>query len=273
MEHLDPTLLALAALGEELDEDGRRHLRACSQCAAEVTGLSRIAETARSEDAIRLESPEPEVWERVHQDLGLSARLAADPLNFDAGRDSSADADPSAGTDMAGPSGAVSTLGASRTGGGRRGAAAQRSPLWLAAAAAAGILIGGGTVWGISQQAQDRAREVLAETRLEPLPGYESSGKVTVTEGARGLRTLSVTAQEGQAPGYREVWLISEDLKQMYSLGVLAGEEGTFAIPEGVALSQFPIIDISNEPTDGNPEHSGDSVLRGTLPAAAGNVR
>jgi hypothetical protein len=36
-------------------------------------------------------------------------------------------------------------------------------------------------------------------------------------------------------------------------------------IPDGVDVSSYPIIDISVQ-QPGNPEHSGDSVLHGTIP-------
>lgn len=284
MKHLDPTVLALAALGEELDDDGRRHLLECGECAAEVEALSRVTATARSgssaQSSTRLEPPESEVWSRIHRELELPAALAADPLHDDggtahdddgtvqddrgtAGRGSSGGSGgsgegPGLGGGEAGSSGSVSYLAA-------RNSSKRRVNLWLAAAAAAGIVVGGGAVWGLSQWTQDAERDVVAQTELEPLPGYETSGEVRVTSGDQGVRTLVVTAQDAQTDGFREVWLISEDLEQMYSLGVLAGNEGTFAIPEGVELSQFPIVDISDEPTDGNPEHSGVSVLRGSL--------
>jgi hypothetical protein len=40
---------------------------------------------------------------------------------------------------------------------------------------------------------------------------------------------------------------------------------GRFVIPPGVATDSFPIVDLSIEPADGVPTHSGKSVLRGEL--------
>lgn len=54
---------------------------------------------------------------------------------------------------------------------------------------------------------------------------------------------------------------------QKYSRGMLSSDKGGFASLESVELSQAPLIDISAERTDGDPEHSGNSILRGTLPA------
>ena len=65
------------------------------------------------------------------------------------------------------------------------------------------------------------------------------------------------------------MWLINSDGKRMYSLGVLpATGSGTYPLPGllGDGLEGFTIVDVSIEPYDGNPEHSRDSQVRGTLP-------
>jgi len=59
-----------------------------------------------------------------------------------------------------------------------------------------------------------------------------------------------------------ELWVINGDVTDMHSLGVLMSS-GRFALPDGVDPEDFPIIDISVEPFDGNPAHSGQSTLRG----------
>ena len=65
--------------------------------------------------------------------------------------------------------------------------------------------------------------------------------------------------------GYEEVWLISSDLKRLISIGVLSGQQGRFDIPADVNLKEYPIVDVSDEKLDGDPAHSGDSIVRGTL--------
>jgi hypothetical protein len=51
----------------------------------------------------------------------------------------------------------------------------------------------------------------------------------------------------------------------MVPVGVLNGSTGRFTVPAGVNLTDYPVVDVSLEPLDGNPAHSGTSVLRGTL--------
>ena len=36
-------------------------------------------------------------------------------------------------------------------------------------------------------------------------------------------------------------------------------------LPADLDLAEFPLVDVSVEPLDGNPTHSGDSVARGEL--------
>lgn len=64
--------------------------------------------------------------------------------------------------------------------------------------------------------------------------------------------------------GFYEVWLIDENVEGMISLGVLTAD-GRVNVPDTVDPAAFPVVDISVEPLDGDPNHSGQSVLRGVL--------
>lgn len=76
--------------------------------------------------------------------------------------------------------------------------------------------------------------------------------------------TVTLTAPDA-SDGYREVWLISSDASRLVSLGVLRGTDGSFTIPDGLDLGTFDLVDVSEEPYDGDPGHSGDSIVRGQL--------
>ncbi|MFT4988484.1 MAG: anti-sigma-K factor RskA [Acidimicrobiales bacterium] len=65
--------------------------------------------------------------------------------------------------------------------------------------------------------------------------------------------------------GDLELWVINSDVSDMYSLGNVTASNGRFALPPGVTSNDFPIVDISIEPDDGNETHSGQSVLRGVF--------
>ncbi len=61
-----------------------------------------------------------------------------------------------------------------------------------------------------------------------------------------------------------ELWVINADVSDMHSLGFVT-ESARFDLPDGVSATDFPIVDISIEPRDGDASHSGQSVLRGVL--------
>jgi hypothetical protein len=74
-----------------------------------------------------------------------------------------------------------------------------------------------------------------------------------------------VQLDKTEASGYQEVWLIAPDLSRLVSLGIMNSSSGRFDVPAGLDLSGYPIVDISDEPLDGNPAHSSVSIVRGTL--------
>ena len=79
-------------------------------------------------------------------------------------------------------------------------------------------------------------------------------------------RSRCVWRPKGLDPddGYLELWLIDPTVTRLVSLGPLR-TDGIYDIPAGVDPAAFPIVDVSVEPVDGDPTHSGDSVLRGEL--------
>ncbi|MEM7276253.1 MAG: anti-sigma factor [Actinomycetota bacterium] len=65
-----------------------------------------------------------------------------------------------------------------------------------------------------------------------------------------------------------ELWLLDlegDEVEALESLGLVQSEDGTFTVPAGIDLSEYSVVDVSIEPDDGDPTHSGNSVLRGGL--------
>ena len=139
----------------------------------------------------------------------------------------------------------------------------------LAVAAAVVVLVGGVgvTLWAL----QPAPVTLLASATLDAFPAWVgSTGSAVVEQTAAGARFVDVTFQAPATEGgFREVWLISSDTSQLVSLGVVRGDTGRFTIPDGLDLTRYDLVDISEEPIDGSPEHSGDSILRGQLRSAA----
>ena len=263
MEHVDPELLAMTALGEPVTDDAdRRHLAGCAECAAEVSSLVAVVATGRSvTDADVLVAPPAAVWDRIRAELALSVTaetvaaetVAAEPVVIQTVVTQTA----------VGPTPAATTL--SPVVPLRR----RRTP-WLAAAAAAGLIVGGvgGAWWASGDRAGPAQPAVVAQAALEPLPGWDASGTALVEKQADGARVLVVTLEGGaQAGDFREVWLIDRDVQRLVSLGVLEGSGGRFTVPAGLDLTDFAVVDVSQEPFDGVPAHSGDSIVRGILGA------
>ena len=108
---------------------------------------------------------------------------------------------------------------------------------------------------------------VLASASLAAFPDWpDASGTAVVEEAADGSRVVRVELDVPEShDGYTEVWLISSDATRLISLGTVEGSSGTFSIPAGVDLSIYDLVDVSAEPIDGDPTHSGDSIVRGQL--------
>ena len=271
MPHLDPEELSLLALYDDWDDGGsREHLRVCPECAADFAALRRAVEAVKTTpDAGSLERPGPHVWAGIHRELGLSESVQEDPL----ARAGQATAVPQAAAERQAAEGREETSGGQAasepvslqdragTRPARRRTTAwwQRPGTWMAAAAAA-VLVTAGAVWSLNQ-----APRPLAEADLTPLAQFSAAGSAKVVKAADGSRALEIKLSKDEAKGYQEVWLIAPDLSRLVSLGVMNSESGTFQLPAGLELSEYPIVDVSDEPVDGNPAHSSVSIARGTL--------
>jgi hypothetical protein len=130
---------------------------------------------------------------------------------------------------------------------------------WLLAAAAALVVVVAGGVWF------SRAQEptVLASAELELL-GDSGSGQAQLIDDDGTLQLRVDTADLADPDGFVEVWVIDEEVSKLVSLGPQR-PDGLYDLPEGLDPEAFPIVDLSFEPLDGDPQHSGDSVLRGQL--------
>lgn len=143
---------------------------------------------------------------------------------------------------------------------------AEADRLWfsrpLLVAAAVLVVVG---IVGAFLVSSDSA-EVLAETSLTD-DGLEVSTPATAQafyacdDGVCSIE-IDLTAVPEAQDGVLELWASNADITELHSLGTIT-QSGTFELPEGVGWKDFPIVDISVEPTDGDPAHSGQSVLRG----------
>jgi hypothetical protein len=216
----------------------------------EYARLAALARTMREDDFV-LEEPPGDLWSRIEQRVAaLEPADVAVPDNEI----------PAAG-EIA-PSGEITPPVE---------LAARRRRRWTRpalAAAAAVAVIGGVTAVVVSRD--DEPNEIavvdLSNAGLDPR-GQDSHGTATVIRLDDGRYALDVDVADlpSDADGFFELWVIDPNVEGMVSLGPL--HNGRVVLPSGVDPQAFPIVDISIEPVDGVPTHSGDSILRGQIQA------
>lgn len=228
MPHPTEDDLALLALGEPAPSVAA-HVAGCAACSGEVQALAATVLTARSADLDALPAPPSSVWDRVLDELGIE-----EP-----------------------PAGSVQPQRSRRSV--RRLLLAGGAALTAAAAAGVVLLSGGGT---------PAAPPEGASAPLLALGEADATGRVVLSASPERRALLVDTAGLPPADGIYEVWLLDVESDRLVALGALDDSgSGWMTVPTGVDVSDYPQVDISLEPDDGDPTHSGNSVLRGDLPA------
>lgn len=247
MQHCDPDVLALRAVGEPAgDARDDRHLSACPQCQAELDELTAVVATAREVQPEDRPVPAPaDIWRAVAAETGANSG------------DASATAGPPAADADVAADGAVALAE-------RRGR--RRSWALAAVAAAVGVLVGSVGAALVLRPAPEPGQQLVASAVLDPLNGSSAHGAARVTQGVDGdVVTVDVAGLPAPA-GYYEVWLLDASATRLVALGTLSpGRPGVFPLPTGVSVTEYPVVDVSLEPVDGDPGHSADSKVRGTL--------
>ena len=236
MKHPDPDALAGLVLHPGgVDPDVRAHAEECPECAALVQRLARVRSSAASAD--ELVDPPARVRDRVLAEIADAPRVIP----------------------LAPPPAPRHTR--------------RKVPAWAAGLVAALALVTGlglGRLMVAEPESQPQpapeAAAVVAATGLTPLDGDADRGTARAVRTGDAV-TLEVSARDlGDPSGFLEVWLINVDGTRMVALGVLGqGDAGDFRVPRGLLDEGYRIVDISAEPDDGDPTHSGVSLARGTL--------
>lgn len=246
MAHLTDEQFALLTLdgAAALPPDAAAHLESCDRCRDEHTAY--LAVDAALRDPIELERPSEDVWARI------AAELDSEPVDLSSRR----------GPTAAEPPGEIAPVVPLRPGGSAEGRWIRR----LAFAAAASFALGAGSTVVLGQLlTRPSAPEVIQSIGLEPLPGWSEEGTATLQSSNGGTVLVIDMPQPAMDDGFREVWLIDRNVERLVSLGTMTGDRGEFTIPEGLDLDEYVIVDVSREHFDGDPTHSGDSIVRGAL--------
>ncbi len=89
-------------------------------------------------------------------------------------------------------------------------------------------------------------------------------------DGRHSIEFVDTSLPSPEAGADLEVWLIRPDdegnVADLVSLGVVdPADPGSLDVPEDYDPGAYFVVDISVEPRDGDPTHSGRSILRGPL--------
>ncbi len=255
--------LVLLATGHPVPAEVSTHVETCPRCAHELAALRAVSELLR--DPVDLVAAPAGLWDKVAAEIDRDedGRPVLTVLDGAVADDATPPAPPRgvvAPLPDPVPAPAVAPVRPRR----RRVAGG-----WLVAAAAAGVVVGGVGVRALeSPEPQPTpSAVVLGETKLDTLDTQQVLGAASAVR-VDGHLDLDVdTPALDPGSGYLEVWLINRDLKRMVSVGVLRPGEGNqrFAIDQSLIDQGYVIVDISREGYDDKPEHSGDSIARGTL--------
>ena len=251
MEHCEPEQLALAALGEPLSATDAAHVDSCARCRAEVASLRRSVDVlavpafATSGPDI---APPPRVWDAIAAATGVQASPTdrADAEAADAPAEPALAAVPAAPA----PDPVVRQL------------RPRRSHLLLAAAAAAVVVAA--AAGAIALNRDDDV--VLASTPLSTLDTGRQEGTASVVEQGDGTRWLRIQLRTPPPrDGYYEAWLADASAKGMVSMGSVRPGTTSLPVPDDLKLTDWPTVEVSVEPLNGDPAHSGVSLVRGQL--------
>jgi len=280
--HVNSALLAGHALGQDdaLDAADQEHLASCSHCRAELDQYRRVVTLGQGTQASETPTPPLDrIWRSIQAELAPTSATegiaATKTMEADSGPPVTPNDRPASdvpGNDETANDKPLSVVAASdetTDAGGEKPIAGRRRKWWpiVAAAAALGLVVGAGATVIINRNDV----QVAASTALSALPGHTGHGTAELlrTPNDPELRVSVDGPQPADPPSYREVWLINSDGQRMYSLGVLPESgTGTYPLPTLLAngLDGFTIVDVSIEPYDGNPAHSRNSQVRGSLP-------
>jgi hypothetical protein len=249
VEHVNPEVVALMAISDpDVTSGDRAHIYACDSCRAQLEQLSHVVALARSTPLLdELSAPSAAVWDRI----AAAVRATAVPTEDRAPRSSDHHVRPRSRNHRADRS---------------RRRTVPVAVTSIVAAIALLVGIGGGIV--VLDFHPRPPEAVVAATTLQALPNWPTArGEAMVENTSSGQRELVVNLSSVPASvgAFREVWIMSSSLKKLISLGVLVGDSGRFAMPADISMDAYPVVDVSEQPDNGNPAHSGNSIVRGSF--------
>ncbi len=187
--------------------------------------------------------PPPEIWDAIEAEVRAEAE---------------AEARAAAEAEAAAPTEPVVPLAARRR---------RASPLVLGLVAAVVLLavaLAASIMEPDDPEPQVAARAELNDELLSVTSDTAGRAELLQSDGELLLQVDLVDLPPTPAGVVYEVWLIDPDTQELQTLGLTDGR-GKLVVPNGIDPARFSLVDVSREPVDGEPAHSGDSIVRGQL--------
>lgn len=235
MSHVSEDRLVDLALGAQADSAERDHLGTCPTCTATHSDLLDTVSVTRRAGPGLLVAPPPHLWDAIRSEIDTE-RSPAPVTSIDS-----------------------------------RWKGRSRPPTtWLLAAACIlGIVlgVGGSTLASRLGGEPEPSQVAVASASLAPLDSPETTGIASLVDRDEGLRLDLPDLGLDPGDGFLEVWLINRDLTRMISIGVIPADATGVVLPVSQRLIDegYVIVDISREPFDDQPAHSGETLVRGEL--------
>jgi anti-sigma-K factor RskA len=139
------------------------------------------------------------------------------------------------------------------------------------AAALAALVFAGGLVVGSNLDDDPGGEQFAAASSatLQPVGELQPAarGEARIEASGEKMRIRVTGLDPSDAGDFYEAWMMNSE-QGLVSLGAFTvGADGSaeIQVPVPVSAADFPVVDISLEPADGIPAHSGKSVLRAEL--------
>lgn len=259
MKHTDEGTLALMALGELPSGSDDLHLRTCPACRGELEALRRVVTAARAPESedIGLLQPPAELWTGIATELSLT-RAPAGAVTAVGEAPGAVPAEKEERVDSPAERSAPTPRAARRPLLSRR---ARFSVVLAACAALLGATAGSAVTWWVTRGAGETA---AARTRALDSLRPASTGYASL-RGAGAHRSLTVQVKGlPVTSGYFEVWLMDRSHTKLVSMGALDPDgKAVLPVPENIDLREYSVVDVSVQPYNGKPDHSGKSIVRG----------
>lgn len=141
----------------------------------------------------------------------------------------------------------------------------------LTAAAMASVLLLVGVAGGMLVAGGDAVPVPAEELQLAALPGAEGATATAAMGGELDGMALRVSGLPASKPGeYYELWALNtpDDLAPIGTFRVGDDGEAEVQFALGIDPARYAALDVSVEREDGDPGHSGNSLLRAELTSA-----